>query len=42
MRPLARLALPVTITSFALAAASSLLPFATQPAQPLASNTFAL
>jgi hypothetical protein len=41
-RPLARLALPVTIGGFALAASSGLLMFATRPAELLASNTFVL
>jgi hypothetical protein len=39
-QPLARLALPVTVTGFALAAASGLLMFATRPAELLASTTF--
>lgn len=39
-RPLARLALPVTLAGFALAAASGLLLFATRPAELLASDTF--
>ena len=39
-RPLARLALPVTLAGFALAATSGLLLFATRPAELLASNTF--
>lgn len=39
-RPLARLALPVTLAGFALAGASGLLLFATRPAELLASDTF--
>lgn len=41
-RPLARLALPVTLTGFALAAGSGLLLFATRPAELLASDTFVI
>ncbi len=41
-RALARLALPVTLTGFALAAGSGLLLFATRPAELLASDTFVI
>ena len=40
MRALARLALPVTLAGFALAAASGLTMFATRPWELLASDTF--
>lgn len=40
LRPLARLALPVTLAGFALAAASGLAMFATRPWELLASDTF--
>jgi hypothetical protein len=40
LQPLARLALPVTLAGFALAACSGLLMFATRPAELLASTTF--
>lgn len=42
VRPLARLALAVTIAGFGVAAASGLLLFATRPAELLASNTFVI
>lgn len=41
-RALARLALPVSLSGFALAAGSGLLMFATRPAELLASSTFVI
>ena len=42
LRPLARLALPVTLAGFGLMAASGLLMFAAQPAELLANRAFVL